>query len=297
MQRTPFHLRFLGNRSARIGFVLVAAMTFLAIAGAFVPKEKYDAQHRRDAAGQLIRDHPKKPGADGFTFGTDLAGRDIFWRLIRGSYFTLRSGLGAVMLALLVGTPIGLICGYFGGWLDGVTMRLMDLLLAFPALLLALALMTVLRAMGPAAGGGGESNLFYAIIAIGVVYAPHFARVIRSTTLQARSLDYIQACRVTGCSTPRIIFRHIFPNTISPIAVLATMSLSSAILEIAALSFLGLGAADEPEWGRMMAEAKSYWQNHPHLIVVPGIALSLSVFGINLLGDGLRDALDVRLRD
>jgi peptide/nickel transport system permease protein len=217
-------------------------------------------------------------------FGTDEIGRDVFWRIIRGSSYTIGSGFGVIILASLVGVPLGLAAGYFGGKLDAIIMRFMDLLLAFPALLLALALITAL----------GDS-LRNAIIAIAVVYMPRFARVVRASTLQVREMEYVAACHVLGCSHWRTLFRHVFPNTLSPLLVLATLSLSGAILEVAALSFLGLGDPKLPEWGAMLNDSRKMLVIAPHLMLYPGIALALAVFSVNVFGDALRDAFDVKL--
>jgi ABC-type dipeptide/oligopeptide/nickel transport system permease subunit len=267
--------RFQQNRLGLVGLVLSIALLLLAVGAAFLPESLGYAK-----SSDVLHAPTAK-----YWLGTDDIGRDLFWRVIRGSSTTLGCGAGAVVISLLFGIPLGLVAGYFGGAIDMIIMRGMDILLAFPSLLLALALMTVF-----------EANLRNAVIAIGLVYVPRFARVIRSSTLQTRDAEFVQASLVTGATTPRLLFRHILPNTLSPILVLATLSLSGAILEIAALSFLGLGATDAPEWGNMLTDAKKYISVHPSMMFYPGLALALSVFGINLLGDGLRDALDVRLK-
>jgi peptide/nickel transport system permease protein len=244
----------------------------------------------------IHREHIGAPAAVDFSFpfplGTDAQGRDMLARLLAGARISLAVGFVSALINLIIGIGVGLLAGWanstekrLGGAIDMIIMRGMDILLAFPSLLLALALMTVF-----------EANLRNAVIAIGLVYVPRFARVIRSSTLQTRDAEFVQASLVTGATTPRLLFRHILPNTLSPILVLATLSLSGAILEIAALSFLGLGATDVPEWGNMLTDAKKYISVHPSMMFYPGLALALSVFGINLLGDGLRDALDVRLK-
>lgn len=270
-----FWLRFRQNRLGLAGLALTTLLVLVAACAFFLPDSLGRAKSPR------ILETPSRE----FLLGTDDIGRDLFWRVVRGSTTTLGCGAGAVAIALLLGIPLGLVSGYFGGWVDLVVMRAMDILLAFPSLLLALALMTIFAA-----------NLRNAVVAIGLVYVPRFARVVRSSTLQAREMEYVQAALVAGASAPRVLARHVFPNTVSPILVLATLSLSGAILEIAALSFLGLGATDAPEWGNMLTDAKRFFSTHPAMMFYPGLALSLSVFAINLLGDGLRDALDVRLK-
>ena len=220
-------------------------------------------------------------------FGTDVQGRDIFSRILSGTKYSLLIGIAAVAFSLIIGTIIGSIAGYFGGKLDAVLMRIMDMMLAIPSILLAITLM--------AAFGQGLDK---AIVAIGIVSIPEFARIVRSSILSAKENDYVAAAKVLGNSDKRIIFKHILPNVMSSIVVRATLGISTAILDIAALGFLGLGVKPPtPEWGTMLGDAKSYIMSLPHMIIFPGIAISIAVLAFNLFGDGLRDALDPKSRN
>jgi ABC-type dipeptide/oligopeptide/nickel transport system permease subunit len=218
-------------------------------------------------------------------FGIDGNSRDLFSRVIYGSRLSLQVGLATMTFAILIGTLIGSIAAYAGGIVDNVLMRIMDVLMAFPSLLLAIAIVSVL--------GMGLIN---ALLAIGIVSIPRFARLVRSTVLSVKELDYVQASRALGASPMHILFKRILPNAVTPLIVQGTLGIATAILDAAALSFLGLGAEPpRPEWGLMLGEEKNSIFSAPHLVIFPGIAIMLTVLGFNLLGDGLRDALDPRL--
>jgi peptide/nickel transport system permease protein len=218
--------------------------------------------------------------------GTDEFGRDIWSRLLHGASISLRMGLLAVTLAALVGVSVGLCAGYFGGLLDTVSMRLVDTLLAFPDILLALVVLTIL---GP--------SITSVTIAVAIAQIPVFVRLARASSLSVREHDYIIATRVLGASSARILFRHLLPNILAPLVVLASVSTGSAILVGAGLSFLGLGARPPtPEWGSMLISSRLFMQEAPWIALFPGGAIMLTVFAFNMLGDGLRDATDVRLR-
>lgn len=219
--------------------------------------------------------------------GTDELGRDIFSRIVYGSRISLQVGLVAVGIALLVGIPFGLVAGYWGGWVDNIVMRLIDAFLAFPTLVLALAITAALGA-----------NLRNAMIAIGAVYVPTFARLIRVQALSIKNLDYVEAARTIGASHPQIMLRHIWPNVIPLLVIQASISVGFAILAEASLSFLGLGAQPPtPAWGSMLQQGYPFMDLAPWLAIAPGAAIFVVVLGFNFIGDGIRDAADPRLRN
>ena len=219
-------------------------------------------------------------------FGTDQLGRDIFSRVIDGTKISLSVGVAAVAISLSIGTILGSIGGYFGRKLDNLIMRFMDVILSVPSILLAIAFMA---AMG--------RGLDKAVLAIGLVSIPEYARIARSCVVSVKANDYIQAAIVTGDSSARIILRHILPNITSPIVVRATLGISVAVLDTAALGFLGLGVQPPfAEWGDMLARSRSFIFSAPYTLIFPGLAITLTVLAFNLLGDGLRDALDPRSR-
>lgn len=219
-------------------------------------------------------------------FGTDQLGRDIFSRVIDGTKISLSVGLAAVAISLIAGTLLGSIGGFAGGFYDNIIMRLMDVILSVPSILLAIAFMA---AMG--------RGLDKAVLAIGLVSIPEYARIARSCVLSVKQNDYIQAAVVAGNSPVRIILRHILPNITSPIIVRATLGISSAVLDTAALGFLGLGVQPPfAEWGDMLARSRSFIFSAPYTLIFPGLAITVTVLAFNLFGDGLRDALDPRSR-
>lgn len=219
--------------------------------------------------------------------GTDEMGRDILSRIIYGSRISLQVGLVSVSLALVFGVSFGLLAGYYGGKLDMLIMRFMDIMLAFPSILLAIGIVAIL---GP--------QLKNAMLAIGIINVPRFARIVRSSVLSIKESEYISAARALGAGDLRIIFKHLLPNAMAPLIVQTTLSIATAILEAAALSFLGLGAQPpSPEWGAMLSDARSSLQKAPWVAAFPGLAIIFGVLGFNLLGDGLRDALDPKMKN
>ena len=280
----------LHKRSSVVGLVMLSILVLVAI---FAPVlAPYDPNEVLLGQGVVPREDPCvhvfnwcDDDAPQHILGTDGNGRDELSRIIFGSRLSLAAGLGAVVLAVAAGTLIGLIAGFFGGRLDNVMMRLMDVLLAFPSLLLAIFIVTV---FGP--------GLFNAVLAISVVSVPIYARVVRSSVLTIREADYVTADIALGVSTPRLIWHRVLPNSLTPLVVQATLGVATAVLEVAALSFLGLGIQPPTaEWGSMLAAERNQVFTAPHLVFFPGLAIMWNVLAFNLLGDGLRDALDPRL--
>lgn len=264
--------------TARIGMVICSIIIAAAILAPIV--SPYDPTIDSD-----LENARQSPSSE-HIMGTDRLGRDIFRRIVHGARLSLAVGFVAVLSAGLAGTVLGLVSGYFGGWVDMVIMRVMDILMAFPSMLLAIAIVAI--------RGNG---LFNTIIAISIVGIPGYARLVRSMVLTLREQDFILASQMVGVRTPVIILRHILPNSLSPIIVTATMGIGGAILSAAALGFLGLGAQPPaPEWGAMISEGVPFLRQTPHMVFFPGMAIMLTVLGFNLLGDGLRDALDPQMR-
>jgi len=280
--------RLMHHRSAQVGFILLFLLVLLAVfANVIAPydpvKVLKEAKRRDTPCIHLLGCPADQPE---HIFGVDGNSRDLFSRVVFGSRLSLQVGLVTMSFAIVIGVLIGALAGFVGGWLDNLLMRTMDVLMAFPSLLLAIAIVSVL--------GIGLIN---ALLAIGIVSIPRFARLIRSTVLQVRELEYVQASRALGAGPMRVLFLRILPNAITPLIVQGTLGIATAILDAAALSFLGLGAEPpRPEWGLMLGEERNSIFNAPHLVFFPGLAIMITVLSFNLIGDGLRDALDPRLR-
>lgn len=262
------------NKAAAAGLIVLIVIALAAILADFIAIEP---ENHFDISAASI-----PPLTDGHILGTDDIGRDVFSRIVRGARISLRIGFTAVGIAAIIGTLVGLSAGYFGGWIDMSISRVLDVMLAFPGLLLAL---TVIAAIGP-----GLNN---AMIALGIAGIPAYARVVRGTTLAARELVYVRAARTLGMSDVRVMARHILPNILSPILIMATMGLGGAILAAAGLSFLGLGAsAPSSEWGLELSNSRHLLRSAWWISTFNGVAIASTVLSINLLGDGLREALD-----
>ncbi|BBD35995.1 peptide ABC transporter [Aminobacter sp. Y103A] len=278
-----FWYYFSENRGAVIGLVFFIFLVLLAIFAPLIAPHDPTQQYR-DAV--LVPPVWQEGGRADFLLGTDAVGRDMLSRLVYGTQFSLFVGVIVTALSLVVGVVFGVIAGYFRGWVDTSIMRVMDIILAFPSLLLALVLVAIL---GP--------GLVNAMIAISLVYQPHFVRLARAAVMSEKTRDYVVAAKVAGAGHTRLMFKTILPNCMAPLIVQATLSFSSAILDAAALGFLGMGAQPPtPEWGTMLAEAREFIQSKWWVVTLPGVAILITVLAINLMGDGLRDALDPKLK-
>lgn len=267
------------NKMAMVGLTIIGVIVFCAIFADVIADYdtvviKQDLKHRMEG-----------PTAQ-HILGTDEFGRDIFARMVHGARVSLQVGLIAVGIAIIVGGSLGAVAGYYGGRLDNVIMRLMDVFLAIPSILLAIA---IVSALGP--------NLFNLMLAIGVSSVPSYARIVRASVLSIRDQEFIEAARAIGANDFRIITKHIIPNALAPVIVQATLGVAGAILSTAGLSFIGMGIQPPaPEWGAMLSGGRQYLRYASHITAFPGIAIMITILALNLLGDGLRDALDPRLK-
>lgn len=278
-----FWYYFSENRGAVIGLLVFVLLVIVAIFAPLIAPHAPQAQFR-DAV--LLPPVWQEGGRAAYLLGTDAVGRDMLSRLLFGARYSLFIGLIVTTLSLIGGITVGVVAGYFRGWIDTVIMRIMDIILAFPSLLLALVLVAVL---GP--------GLMNAMIAIALVLQPHFVRLTRAAVMAEKNREYVIAARVAGASSPRLMFLTILPNCLAPLIVQATLSFSTAILDAAALGFLGMGAQPPtPEWGTMLAEAREFILRAWWVVTFPGLAILITVLAINLMGDGLRDALDPKLK-
>jgi peptide/nickel transport system permease protein len=270
------------NPGALVGFALVALFVVVAV---FAPLIAPYSPHEQNLS-LLSQGCCPGPSADHW-FGVDQLGRDEFSRIVYGARYSLVVGVVAVSVGLSIGLLLGALAGYVGGGVDSVVMRLMDIMLAIPGLLFAIGVVAVL---GP--------GFWQVMVAVGVVTIPIFARLLRGSVLGQKENDFVLAARAVGVPRRTIVFSHILPNAISPVIVAATLAMATAIIDVAGLGFLGLGPQDPatPEWGTMLTEVDRYLQSAPHLAIAPGIAIVIAVLGFNLIGDGLREALDPKLR-
>ncbi len=270
---------FRKNKVALVGTFIVFFFILVALIGPYLVPQGIDEQS--------ISDKRLLPPSSQFWFGTDDFGRDIFSRIVHGARISLWVGFFSVIGSVIIGSVLGIVAGYYGKWVDMIISRLFDILLAFPSILLAIAVVSVL---GP--------SLQNALIAIAIINIPNFGRLIRSKVLSIKEEEYITSAKAIGMKDVRILFSHILPNSMAPVIVAGTLAIASAIIEAAALGFLGLGAqAPTPEWGKMLADARNHLRTAPWTMIFPGLAIMLTVLGFNLMGDGLRDALDPRMKN
>lgn len=271
--------RLAKNRLGMVGLIVIIIMVCLALLAPVIAPYDYAAQ---DYMATFL-----KPGSEGHLLGTDSLGRDILSRVLYGARYSLGMGFLAVILAAVIGDTLGALAGYYGGKVDAVIMRALDIFQAIPPLILCIALAAVL--------GAGLGN---AVVAIGITTAPWHARMIRGSIMQVRGMEYVEAAKAINASDKRIILKHIIPNAMAPSIVQITMDLGGAIMMAATLSFIGLGAqAPTPEWGMMLSESRGFIRDSGYLVLVPGIMIMITVLAFNLFGDGLRDALDPKLKE
>ena len=269
--------RFMRNKTAVVGLFIIVVLTVCALFPAQISDPDYVTLHLAHAFAAPSSEH---------LLGTDELGRDMFTRIVWGCRTSLTIGLTAVAAACVIGVGIGCVAGFYSGVVDNVLMRIIDIFMAVPNLLLGISVVAAL--------GSSMSNL---IIAIGLGSIPAFARVARSAVITVRNQEYIEAARATGAGDIWLMIKYVLPNSLAPIIVQVSMGLATAILNISGLSFIGLGVpAPTPEWGSMLSTGRSYIRDYYHVITFPGIAIMLTVFAFNLFGDGLRDALDPRLK-
>ncbi|WP_303146818.1 ABC transporter permease [uncultured Cloacibacillus sp.] len=269
--------KFLRNPTAMVGTIILSALVLIAVIGPFFVQDPLLQQ-------TSIKLQP--PSLEHW-FGTDDFGRDVLARIVVGARYSLTAGLVAVGLGLLGGLIMGAFAGYYGGLLDQVIMTLCDIMLAFPSILLAMGVVMVM-----------EPGIYTPMVAVGISSIPTFARLVRAQFMSLRTSSFVEAVRSSGAGDLRIIFRHLLPNSLGPVIIQATLRIGSAILMAATLSFLGLGAQPPtPEWGSMLSFARNYIWTAPYLAVIPGIAITLTVIAVNLIGDALRDFIDPRTRD
>ena len=284
--RKKSQFRTIWNRLKKNRLAIFGLVLFTLMLGVVATADLYYS-YEQDAVAQNLRLRFKSPGkVPGHPLGTDQYGRDVLARVIYGGRISMFVGLATICVSLSLGSLIGATAAYYGGKVDNILMRIMDVFLAIPNILMAI---TLVAAFG--------TSLFNLILAMGLAGTPKMSRIVRSAVLSIIGTDYIEAARACGTSDMRIIFRHILPNAVGPIVVQATIGMATTILGVAGLSFIGLGIeAPLPEWGSMLSEAKSQMMYQPYLMFFPGIAIVLAVLALNLIGDGLRDALDPRMK-
>ncbi|WP_145333242.1 nickel transporter permease [Paenibacillus xylanexedens] len=267
---------FRRNQLALAGLIIIVFFIVLAFLAPYISPYDYKEQ--------VLQDRLQAPSAEHW-FGTDDLGRDVFSRVIHGARISLWVGFFSVIGSIIAGALLGLVAGFYGKWADMLISRLFDILLAFPGILLAIAIVAIL---GP--------SLQNALLAIAIVNIPTYGRLVRSRVLSLRQEEFITSARTLGAGNGRILFRHILPNSLTPLIVQGTLGIGTAIIEAAALGFLGMGAQPpDPEWGKMLSDSRQYIQKAPWTLIFPGLSIMLTVLGFNLMGDGLRDTLDPKM--
>ncbi len=280
MGKSDFVYRFCRNRLALVGACIFIAICLLAVFAGVI--FDYDT----DVTGQNLKDRLQPPSSEK-PLGTDDYGRNIFARIVYGARYSLLIGISTVFVSMMLGLIIGSVAGYFGGAVDNILMRIMDIFLGIPVILLAIAIVAAL--------GSGLPNMISALI---IAQTPTFARLVRVSVMSIKDQEYIEAAKAVGTSTGKIIVEHVLPNVIGPLIVQATLSVALMILYSCSLSYLGLGVQPPtPEWGAMLSDGKRFLRTCPNLVLFPGLAIVITVLSLNLIGDGIRDAIDPRLRD
>ncbi|SET99210.1 nickel transporter permease [Paenibacillus sp. NFR01] len=268
---------FRKNKTAMLGLCIIVFFVLIALLAPLIAPYSFKEQ-------ELV--NRLKPPSGAHWFGTDDLGRDMFSRIIYGARISLWVGFFSVIGSIIIGTLLGVLAGFYGKWVDMLISRLFDILLAFPSILLAIAIVAIL---GP--------SLRNALLAIAIVNIPTYGRLVRAKVLSLKQEEYITAARAIGMTNTRILFTHILPNSLTPIIVQGTLGIATAIIEAAALGFLGLGAQPpDPEWGKMLSDSRQFIQKAPWTVIFPGLSIMLTVLGFNLMGDGLRDVLDPRMK-
>lgn len=279
-------MRFKRNKIAMLGLYFLMALLLISLATIVIDLVTNKSFYNNFVIEQSLSERLQKPSLS-HIFGMDEVGRDIFMRILWGTRYSLLMSLMAIAFALVVGGGLGAAAGYFGGWCDNVIMRCVDVLLSMPPMLLAL---TVVAALG--------TSMINVVVAVGISFVPSFARVLRASVLQVKEQEYIEAARAIGTSDFKIIMKFVIPNSLAPIIVQGTLGVANAILTIASLSFVGLGVQSPlPEWGLMLSKARSHMREAWHVTLMPGIAIMLTILSLNLMGDGLRDAMDPKLKN
>ncbi|ANE45652.1 peptide ABC transporter permease [Paenibacillus swuensis] len=269
---------FRRNKLAMIGLCIIVFFVVIALLAPVITQYDYKEQ--------VLMDRLQKPSAQHW-FGTDDLGRDLFSRIVYGTRISLWVGTSSVVVSIIVGVFLGIVAGFYGRWLDMLISRFFDILLAFPSILLAIA---IVAALGP--------SLQNSLLAIAIINVPVFGRLVRARVLSLREEEYITAAKALGMKNGRILLHHILPNCLGPVIVAGTLGVATAIIEAAALGFLGMGAQPpEPEWGKMLSDSRQFIQKAPWTVLFPGLSIMLTVLGFNLMGDGLRDVLDPRMKN